>query len=148
MWFFKSLLWVHERLKCFEQLTQWQDIAAAVKANTNGSYDSIWDEDDKVILWGKSVWGKKQRMLMRQNFRTTIWSTFFEALQRCAMAGSMMTTILLNGQMITQTQYINFLHQPWQSLIDKITCFEISHAVRYMDNIKWAHTDIWRHALR
>lgn len=41
-------MWEQERLRCYEQLTQWHDIATYLEADFKGQYNAVWEENEKV----------------------------------------------------------------------------------------------------
>ena len=41
-------LWMQEMLRCYEQLTEWQDMGAYVNGKFEGNFDAIWSDTEKV----------------------------------------------------------------------------------------------------
>ncbi|KAI9491166.1 hypothetical protein BDB00DRAFT_874560 [Zychaea mexicana] len=69
-------LWMQELLNCYEQLTEWQDMAATVSDKFNNNFEAIWDdsEKDEYIKYFMRSYTKLRQGLIDNDGEFTPWT--------------------------------------------------------------------------
>ena len=61
-------LWMQEMLRCYEQLTEWQDMGAYVNGKFEGNFDAIWSDTEKVLRKKNGELRKRKKTMFNSMF--------------------------------------------------------------------------------
>ncbi|KAI9262203.1 hypothetical protein BDA99DRAFT_438677 [Phascolomyces articulosus] len=69
-------LWMQEMLRCYEQLTEWQDMGAFVNGKFDGKFDTIWDdpEKDEYVKYFMRSYTKMRQGVVEDDGEFTPWT--------------------------------------------------------------------------